>query len=91
MFPASLMALSLDEHALRVKLFYENKGNASSAVHEFHHRKNLRRGLMSTKGIEAMIKRFEKTGKLGVRPGSGCTRITLVLINAVKTAVEVRS
>ncbi|GFX38775.1 hypothetical protein TNCV_4748451 [Trichonephila clavipes] len=49
------------ERALLGKLFYENKENASTAVREIHRRKNLLRGPMSTKGIRAMIKRFEET------------------------------
>ncbi len=44
MFPAVLMTVSLVECAILVKLFYENKGNASAAVCEFRGRKNLRRG-----------------------------------------------
>ncbi|GFW01704.1 hypothetical protein TNCV_4086191 [Trichonephila clavipes] len=43
---------------------------------------------MSTKGIRAMIKRFEETGKLGVQPGRGRKRITPVLVGAVETAVD---
>ncbi|GFU39749.1 hypothetical protein TNCV_1949491 [Trichonephila clavipes] len=75
MFPAVLMVVSLVELALLEKLFYENKGNASAADREFHHRKNLRRGPLCIKGIRAMIKRFEETRKLGVQPGRGRKRI----------------
>ncbi|GFW44243.1 hypothetical protein TNCV_1746721 [Trichonephila clavipes] len=76
MFPAVLMVVSLVNSALLVKLFYENKGNASAAVCEFRYRKNLQWGPISTKSIQAMIKRFEETGKLGVEPRRGCKRIT---------------
>ncbi|GFX92583.1 hypothetical protein TNCV_2520421 [Trichonephila clavipes] len=68
MFPAVLMVVSLVERTLLVKLFCENKGNVPAAVREFRHRKNLPRGPMSTKGIREMVKRFEETGKLGVKP-----------------------
>ncbi len=91
MFPAVLMMVSLIERALLVKLFYENKGNATAAVREFCRRRNLRCGPMSTKGIRAMIKRFEETGKLGVQPGRGRKRVTPVLVDAVKTAVDAQS
>ncbi|GFS67842.1 hypothetical protein TNCV_2295071 [Trichonephila clavipes] len=64
MLPAVLMTVSSVERALLVKLFHQNKGNASAAVGEFRRRKNLRRGPMSTNGIRAMIKRFEEKGKL---------------------------
>ncbi|GFX82179.1 hypothetical protein TNCV_4398381 [Trichonephila clavipes] len=46
---------------------------------------------MSTKGIRAMIKRFEETGKLVVQPGRGRKRVTPVLVDGVKTAVETQS
>ncbi|GFX41677.1 hypothetical protein TNCV_3110731 [Trichonephila clavipes] len=69
MFPAVLMAVAVVERALLVRLFYENKGNASAAALEFCHRKYLRRGPMSTKDIRAMVMRFEGTGESGVQPG----------------------
>ncbi|GFW44240.1 hypothetical protein TNCV_1746691 [Trichonephila clavipes] len=37
---------------------------------------------MPTKGIQAMIKRFEETRKLEVESGRGCTLITQVLVDA---------
>ncbi|GFQ99970.1 DUF4817 domain-containing protein [Trichonephila clavata] len=91
MFPAVLMEVALVERALLLMQFYENKGNVSTAVPEFRHRKNLHCRPMSTKGIRAMIKRFEETGKLGVQPGRDRKRITPVLVDAVKTAVDVQS
>ncbi len=33
MFPAVLITVSLVEHALLVKLFYVNKGNASATIY----------------------------------------------------------
>ncbi|GFW12984.1 hypothetical protein TNCV_3329161 [Trichonephila clavipes] len=42
---------------------------AEFKICEIRHKTNLLRGPMSTKGIRAMIKRFEETGKLGVTPG----------------------
>ncbi|GFQ92805.1 hypothetical protein TNCT_497651 [Trichonephila clavata] len=87
MFPAVLLAVSLVESALLVKLSCENKGYASAAVRAFYHRENLRHGPMSIKGIRAMIKRFEETGKLGVQPRRDRKRITPVL-DAIKTAID---
>ncbi|GFQ66972.1 hypothetical protein TNCT_195001 [Trichonephila clavata] len=46
---------------------------------------------MSTNGIRVMIKRLEETGKLGVQPGSGRKRVTPVLVDGVKTSVNVQS
>ncbi|GFS62824.1 hypothetical protein TNCV_3202341 [Trichonephila clavipes] len=60
-------------------------------VTEIHHRKNLLCGPMSTKGIQAMIKRFEETGKLGVQTGRGHKHdkhATPVLVDGIKTAVD---
>ncbi|GFR24640.1 hypothetical protein TNCT_402021 [Trichonephila clavata] len=74
-----------------VKLFYENKGNVSAAVREIRRRKNQLRGPMPTKGIRTMIKRFEETGKLGVQPGKRRKRVTQVLVDGVKTAVDAQS
>ncbi|GFQ65973.1 DUF4817 domain-containing protein [Trichonephila clavata] len=93
MFPAVLIAISLVERVLLVKLLYENKGNVcgSASVREFRRRKNLRRGPMATKGIRTMIKRFEETGKLGVQPGRDHKRITPVLVDAVKVAIDIQS
>ncbi|GFX91212.1 hypothetical protein TNCV_1246271 [Trichonephila clavipes] len=79
------------KRALLVKLLYENKGNASAAVREFRHRKNQRRGLMSTEGIRAMIRIFEETEKLEVQSGKGRKHITPVLLDAIKTAVDAQS
>ncbi|GFW44439.1 hypothetical protein TNCV_1748681 [Trichonephila clavipes] len=87
MFSPVLMVVSLVERALLVKLFYENKMNASVAVLEFRHRKDIRCEPMSTEGIRAMIKRCEMS-KLGVEPGRCRKPITPVLVDAVKTAVE---
>ncbi|GFQ87326.1 hypothetical protein TNCT_456911 [Trichonephila clavata] len=38
-----------------------------------------------------MIKRFEEMGKLGVQPGRVRKRITPVLVDTVKTAVDAQS
>ncbi|GFY33612.1 hypothetical protein TNCV_4593241 [Trichonephila clavipes] len=54
MFPAVLMVFSLVECALLVKLFYENKGNASAVVSEIRRRNNPLCEPMSTKGIWAI-------------------------------------
>ncbi|GFV95183.1 hypothetical protein TNCV_1293011 [Trichonephila clavipes] len=70
------------ERAIYVKLFHPNKGNAPAAVHEFLRKRNLRRGPMSIKGIRAMIKRLE------VQHGTGRKRVTRVLVDVVKAAVD---
>ncbi|GFT51043.1 histone-lysine N-methyltransferase SETMAR [Trichonephila clavipes] len=69
-----------------------NQGECASAVvREIRRKKNLLRGPMCTKGIPAMIKRFKETEKLGVQHGRGRKRVTLVLVDGVKTAVDVQS
>ena len=70
MIPAVMMTVSLVEGALFAKLLYESKGNASTAAREFRGIKNLLLRPMSTKDIQAMIKIFEKTGKLEVQAES---------------------
>lgn len=57
-----MMTVYLVKRKLLVKLFYENKENASGAARKFRRIKNLRRGPMSTKVIWAMIKVFAETG-----------------------------
>ena len=74
-----------------MKLFYENKRNASAAVREFRYVKNLLRGSLSAKGILTMIKRFEETEKLGVQPGRNRKPVTPVLADADRTAVTAHS
>ncbi|GFQ89869.1 hypothetical protein TNCT_310661 [Trichonephila clavata] len=86
-FPA-VLTTSLVERVLLVKLFYENKGIVSVVVREIRRRKNLLREPKSTKNIQAMIKRFEETGKSEVQPGRGRKRITPVLVDNVKAAVD---
>ncbi|GFQ78096.1 hypothetical protein TNCT_438151 [Trichonephila clavata] len=46
---------------------------------------------MSTKGVRAIIKRFEVTGKLEVHILRNRKCVTLVLVDGIKTAVEVLS
>ncbi|GFW26390.1 DUF4817 domain-containing protein [Trichonephila clavipes] len=67
----SLMAVTLPERALLVKLFYESKGNAAAALREFRRLKNLRKGPLLPQALKRMIARFGKTGHLGVQPGRG--------------------
>ncbi|GFQ73849.1 hypothetical protein TNCT_233141 [Trichonephila clavata] len=88
MLPAVLMTVSLVERALLVKLFYENKGNASAAAREFYHRKSLKFRPMSTNDNRAMIKRFEESEKLGVKPGRGRKHITPVLVDSQSQTSE---
>ncbi|GFV57925.1 uncharacterized protein TNCV_2801911 [Trichonephila clavipes] len=64
----SLMAVTLLECTLLVKLFYESKGNAAAALQEFRRLKNLRKGPLLPQALKRMIARFEKTGHLGVQP-----------------------
>ncbi|GFV64033.1 DUF4817 domain-containing protein [Trichonephila clavipes] len=65
----SLMAVTLPERALLVKLFYESKGNAAAALREFRRFKNIRNVSLLPQALKRMIVRFEKTGYLGVQPG----------------------
>ena len=87
MFSAVIMTVFLVERVLFVKLFYVNNVNTFAAVREFRRIKNMRHGLMSNKGIWAMIKRFEETGKLVAQPGRDHKPVILVLVDAIETAV----
>ncbi|GFR12239.1 hypothetical protein TNCT_364151 [Trichonephila clavata] len=62
MFLAVLMTASLVEHALLVKLFYENKENSSAVVQVIRCRKNLLRGLMCTKLSRSSLKDSKRRG-----------------------------
>ncbi|GFW74767.1 hypothetical protein TNCV_963421 [Trichonephila clavipes] len=79
------------EHVLLVKLFYKNKGNASAAVREIRRRNNLLLGPMYIEGIQAMIKIFRETVKLGVQPRRDRKRVIPVFVDGVKTAVDAQS
>ncbi|GFW18470.1 uncharacterized protein TNCV_1184971 [Trichonephila clavipes] len=83
----SLMAATLPERALLVKLFYESKGNAAAALREFRRLKNLRKGPLLPQALKRMIARFEKTGHLGVQPGRGCKSTRSDVVEDVATAI----
>ncbi|GFU50783.1 uncharacterized protein TNCV_2494891 [Trichonephila clavipes] len=83
----SLMAVTLPERALLVKLFYESKGNAAAALREFRRLKNLRKGPFLPQALKRMIARFEKTGHLGVQPGRGRKSTRSDVVEDVTTAI----
>ncbi|GFV36886.1 DUF4817 domain-containing protein [Trichonephila clavipes] len=83
----SLMAVTLPERALLVKLFYESKGNAAAALREFRPLKNLRKGPLLPQALKRMIARFEKTGHLGVQPGRGRKSTRSDVVEDVATAI----
>ncbi|GFU32491.1 uncharacterized protein TNCV_4890101 [Trichonephila clavipes] len=83
----SLMAVTLPERALLVKLFYESKGNAAAALREFRRLKNLRKGPLLPQALKRMIARFEKTGHLGVQPGRGRKSTRSDVVEDVATAI----
>ncbi|GFW84315.1 uncharacterized protein TNCV_1131841 [Trichonephila clavipes] len=83
----SLMAATLPECALLVKLFYESKGNAAAALREFRRLKNLRKGPLLPQALKRMIAGFEKTGHLGVQPGRGRKSTSSDVVEDVATAI----
>ncbi|GFX88480.1 uncharacterized protein TNCV_2279481 [Trichonephila clavipes] len=83
----SLMAATLPECALLVKLFYESKGNAAAALREFRRLKNLRKGPLLPQALKRMIAEFEKTGHLGVQPGRGRKSTSSDVVEDVATAI----
>ncbi|GFX66892.1 DUF4817 domain-containing protein [Trichonephila clavipes] len=83
----SLMAVTLPERALLVKLFYESKGNAAAALREFRRLKNLSKGPLLPQALKRMIARFEKTGHLGVQPGRGRKSTHSDVVEDVATAI----
>ncbi|GFX12557.1 uncharacterized protein TNCV_3156781 [Trichonephila clavipes] len=84
----SLMAVTLPERALLVKLFYESKGNAAAALREFRQLKNLRKGPLLPQALSRMVARFEKTGHLGVQPGRGRKSTRSDVVEDVATAIH---
>ncbi|GFW91751.1 DUF4817 domain-containing protein [Trichonephila clavipes] len=83
----SLMAVTLPERALLVKLFYESKGNAAAALRELRRLKNLRKGPLFPQALKRMIALFEKTGHLGVQPGRGRKSTRSDVVEDVATAI----
>ncbi|GFT49463.1 DUF4817 domain-containing protein [Trichonephila clavipes] len=83
----SLMAVTLPERALLVKLFYESKGNTAAALREFRRLKNLRKGPLLPQALKRMIARFEKTGHLGVQPGRQRKSTRSDVVEDVATAI----
>ncbi|GFS57747.1 DUF4817 domain-containing protein [Trichonephila clavipes] len=82
----SLMAATLPERALLVKLFYESKGNAAAAL-QFRRLKNLRKEPLLPQALKRMIARFEKTGHLGVQLGRGRKSTSSDVVEDVATAI----
>ena len=69
---------------LLIKVFYENKENAFSTVHEFSRIKVLSCELMPFKGIQDMIGKFYVILKLGIKLGRCHKPVTMIAINVVK-------
>ena len=63
------LAVVQPEHALLLKLFCENNGNAAAIFREYRRLKNLRKGPLRSHAVRIMISRFEKTGDFRVQPG----------------------
>ncbi|GFT46165.1 DUF4817 domain-containing protein [Trichonephila clavipes] len=83
----SLMAVTLPERALLVKLFYESRGNATAALREFRRLKNLRKGPLLPQALKRMITRFEKTEHIGVQPGRGLKSTRSDVVEDVAIAI----
>lgn len=86
-----VMAVTLPERALLVKLFYENKGNAPAALREFRRLKDLRKGPLLPQALRRMIARFEETGHLGVQPGRGRKPVRSDVVEDVATGIVEQS
>ena len=74
-----------------VKSFYEDKGNISAAIRDFHHTKNLRLVPISIKGVRATITRFKEAEKLGVKSGRECKPVIPVVADVFKAAAVEKS
>ena len=81
------VAVNLPEHALLVKLFNENKGNAAVALQKFRLIKNLRKGPLLPQALNRMIARFGKTGDLRVKPGRGRKSTRSDIVEDAATAI----
>ena len=63
------MALTLWDHALLVKLYYQRNENNNAALREIRGLKKLGKRPMSIANLRKMIQRFETTGTLAWQPG----------------------
>ncbi|GFT57393.1 uncharacterized protein TNCV_2035191 [Trichonephila clavipes] len=82
--------LTLPEKALLVKLYYQNGECASAAFRSYRHTKGIRRGKGPLKNAAAarMISKFEATGCLDDRPGSGRPSTRRNAAETVKDQIE---
>ena len=85
------MAVTLPERSLLVKLFYENKGNSTTALRKFRLIKNLLKGSLFPQALKRMIARFKKTGDLRVQSSRGRKPTRSDIIEDVATAIVVQS
>lgn len=67
----SVMDVNQSDHALLVKLFHENTGNAAVALLQFRRHKNLREGPFLLQALMKMVADFELTVHLGILLGRG--------------------
>lgn len=81
------MHLSLPQRALLVKLFYLNQSSAPAALREYRTCNNLRKGPISINALKNLIKKFEETGSLAVRPGRGRKPVSEQTATDVATAL----
>ena len=85
------MAVTLPERSLLVKLFYENKGNSTTALRKFRLIKNLLKGSLFPQALKRMIARFKKTGDLRVQLGRGRKPTRSDIIEDVATTIVEQS
>ncbi|GFV79808.1 uncharacterized protein TNCV_1726331 [Trichonephila clavipes] len=76
------------DRELLVKLFYQNDNSAVDALRKFRTLKGLRKGPLTAKNLRMMITKFEQTGLLNVRSGSGKKPVSVVAIEKVALQVE---
>lgn len=78
---------TLKDKALLVKLFYQNDENSAAAIRAFRRLKNIRRGPMTPRALRDMMKKFERTGQLGILSGRGRHVVESASVEDVALAV----
>ena len=61
----------MTDRSLLVKLYYQNADSIVIAVRSFRILRKLKTGLMTTRNLQKIVLKFEKTGSLSLKPCRG--------------------
>ena len=76
---------TMQEKALQLILFYQNRQSSVAVVEEFRCIKQIRRGPVSPCALRKVIQKFETIGKLGTLPGGRRKKIPSSSVKNVTT------